>query len=443
MLSSANYGSVAPVYHGGLGGLGGPSMNSGPTPPPVVNNFEQSKLTASDSQQQIRRGDISGDTCLSVDISECRSFACIWHESDCKTEQIKYFDGNAEKTFFPSKFPLENDDDRYISCFSSIFTQWFSQYQKTINFSKYAKKTKKRSFNVAIPGYFSQRQRSLVIKAAKKSSFGIKNIFSRGLAAVAGCLQDSKIFLPPQSEESDLVVLVLIISSEGSVDISFVRLEKCKGSFINTCGFERLKALAVGGKYEFRQSSSTDAVAAECLELMQTGSVNASRICSCLFSGLSAEFAAKVVNKLTDKHIQLFKLQEDDISVGCCLLCAAELDSSKQYLPINDSWTIGFMLPFAEDILTSKFILQEKLSESNDERTLFSPHCLSLPRNVGPARMRGAPQPLPKMTLPFKSSCTDCEKSFPQLTLLEVTYNTATDASVVKVFFYKLFLKNF
>ena len=61
------------------------------------------------------------------------------------------------------------------------------------------------------------------------------------------------------------------------------------------------------------------------------------------------------------------QLRELDVSTGGCLLAAAELESSKLYVPSKDKegeWTILYCLPVGEEVVSTSIKLKEKLHDN-------------------------------------------------------------------------------
>jgi len=54
-----------------------------------------------------------------------------------------------------------------------------------------------------------------------------------------------------------------------------------------------------------------------------------------------------------DRKVKVVESLKTDAVMGGCLLSAAELDSSKNYIQIDDQWQIAYMLPIADGVLQS------------------------------------------------------------------------------------------
>ena len=85
----------------------------------------------------------------------------------------------------------------------------------------------------------------------------------------------------------------------------------------------------------------------------------------------------------------MIDLKVGDISAGGCILTAAELESSKTYVPTSDGgWNILHALPVAEQVLgRSSICLREQLHPDAAATTveLVKAHC-RIYRDFGPAR---------------------------------------------------------
>lgn len=119
------------------------------------------------------------------------------------------------------------------------------------------KKSKKQeSLTLVVPGYFGMKQRKSLVSACKLAGMEVRNIFSRGLATVAGSLSVSHSPLSaalnswmsnPCNSEVDPLVVTVHVHSYG-LDVAVVRCERPElENDVNLMGFDRLVCLASGG----------------------------------------------------------------------------------------------------------------------------------------------------------------------------------------------------
>jgi hypothetical protein len=85
----------------------------------------------------------------------------------------------------------------------------------------------------------------------------------------------------------------------------------------------------------------------------------------------------------------LIDLRDCDVTCGGCILTAAELESSKTYVPVSGgSWNIMHALPVAEEIFSqSSICLREQLHPGSEPtlEELAGPNC-RIYRTSGPIR---------------------------------------------------------
>jgi hypothetical protein len=245
------------------------------------------------------------------------------------------------------------------------------------------KKSKKHeSLTLVVPGYFGMKQRKSLVSACKLAGLEVRNIFSRGLATVAGFLSVSRSPLSaalhswmsnPCNSESDPLVVTVHVHSYG-VDVGVVRCERPElENETNFMGFDRLVCLASGGGpsegYALGTSVGADKEEKERFicslitsQLAVAGVTNVSpssfplpsltsqggEIAAILYSGTGstkdlvdalhsqARSDGNPILVAVSQVSAIFKNADTDTARGGSILTAAELESSKHYIELED-----------------------------------------------------------------------------------------------------------
>jgi hypothetical protein len=124
---------------------------------------------------------------------------------------------------------------------------------------KKSKKPQDPPLTLVVPGYLSMTQRKSLVSGAKLAGLEVRQIFSRGLATVAGnltvtsggSLRAALETWMARSSNTDTEPLVLTVHThaQGGIDVSVIRCERLSAvnAASNLMGFDRLLCLASGG----------------------------------------------------------------------------------------------------------------------------------------------------------------------------------------------------
>ena len=168
--------------------------------------------------------------------------------------------------------------------------------------SKKKSKVKRDGMTLVVPNSFGYPARKELIMAAGIAGSNIRNIFSRGLAAVAGSLQPNRTLLgalkslsssssrPNSTDTSNHIVLV-VLTTDCDVDISIVSCEKNPklnkigkaDRDVNSMGYDRLVSLVhLGIRTDRAESAWLEGTISEIVRdtLVRTGGL----VKVCLFS---------------------------------------------------------------------------------------------------------------------------------------------------------------
>jgi hypothetical protein len=117
-----------------------------------------------------------------------------------------------------------------------------------------------------------------------------------------------------------------------------------------------------------------------------------------LHSGLDTKDLSYLSNFISDLFPTInmtpptsIQLRELDVSTGGCLLAAAELESSKLYVPSKDKegeWTILYCLPVGEEVVSTSIKLKDQLHDNSkiDELVYLHPNSRLWKADMGPVR---------------------------------------------------------
>ena len=318
---------------------------------------------------------------------------------------------------------------------SLVITSWVQAAKRTVNElsvdGKRDKKPKRLSVNIVVPSYFSQLQRLATSDAVRESGHSSKYIFPRALAAVAGALKPRN-----ESEQSGLLELLLSSSSKirgncepdvlflhvGSfwVDIGVVRCEGAERALKSGIkhGFERIALVGRAGfcsvehsaiissveasaawKREKGSRPSIEKIIAEATTVIEKCDAKDS-LSAILLYGLETQEKNRLCSFFA---VQSIGLREGDIAGGGCMLAAAELESSKQYIAKEDGgWSILHSLPLGEEVLMSSLKIREQLYEGGEKHYIdfVSPFSRIWKTDMGPARK--GKRSIPKIIREYK-----------------------------------------
>jgi len=280
-----------------------------------------------------------------------------------------------------------------------------------------SKKKEKLFVSITHPSYFGLLQKQQIIQAAVDAGYSVKNVFSRGLAAVAGALQNessSKVVtggllsiiesqkLPktPTSAASsststsacdDMYVFFVDANCYGT-DLALIRCEGVTSSLKMGCDLpcERIVSIKLGGDPIVKLDDLSNSQVSDD-EILEKVKGNISSFFDELDSSFSSNCCAvlttddtpkKIANEITmivkgrlGKNVPHIMTKTANVAIGGCCLAAAELNSSKQYIMQEDNeWRIVHSLPIGEDTTVYPIILQEQLTAESESKnsTLWS-----------------------------------------------------------------------
>jgi hypothetical protein len=265
------------------------------------------------------KGELTGDDCFTIDINEEKISAAIFNENDLTSMSLRsamsaaigitsqgyqaledeadlsqlipgiLFGDDAEAKkgdnvdiIFPSRlnsilnseFPVfslskSSGGDATITsqeALALLVRYWAEKAKsKRGESSSKSKKSKKQGLvSFVVPGYFGMKQRKELIIAAKIAGLEIRNIFNRGVAAVAAGLShpsDANLYSSLQkwitstccSDQIVAPVVLFVHSSSHGIDVALISCEKPKSKNSdertnnNVMGFDRLVTLSAGG----------------------------------------------------------------------------------------------------------------------------------------------------------------------------------------------------
>lgn len=254
--------------------------------------------------------------------------------------------------------------------------------EKKTKGSKKSRRTKQRPVTLVVPAGFTQTQRAVLVNAAERSSLSIRNLFNRGVSTVAGMLYaasrvQAQTGGPPDifdalhlragptgnnsTDASHIVLYLNVYELPGAGATSFdAVLVSCDGQrgALQTGSplrFERLCSLAaLGGALkpfaEEAASLQLQQITTQLLSAAQGPTVSA-----IVLGGLLAQKQTHFKEDWTDQftrsllglsiEVGVVRASVGDAVCGACVLSAAELDSSKQYMQLADgTCKIGYIV---------------------------------------------------------------------------------------------------
>jgi hypothetical protein len=241
-------------------------------------------------------------------------------------------------------------------------------------------KTKPQTLNLVVPSFVSCAYKHALKTAASSAGMSTRNVFGNGVATVIGSLyrlSAAKTASAPVTKllqslrESETTVLAVSVGKQ-LVDVSVV---VCEGpvksnTAANRLGFHRISTLATSGSFLTGDESAAEVLAAVVLHLEAVlGRVSAASISAVVQCGQTGVIG-KALDKASVSTGVIVEALVDDAVLGGCLLSAAELDSSKEYIQTEDgSWAISYILPIADSILNYSLGLYVESTESDEKKS--------------------------------------------------------------------------
>eukprot|EP01032_Pedospumella_encystans_P018831 gene18831-21426_t len=264
---------------------------------------------------------------------------------------------------------------------------------KKVKGSKKGRKGKQAAATLVCPVGFNQIQRAALVAAADQAEIAIKNVFNRAVAVVAGGLyaasrvkESDTILGALREKKQDPTVLYLNVynlaggDSTGAKTFYEAALVRCEGGegaqkVGSRLGFERLNTLATrGGVLPVAPDGTVaDHLKTVVTALLASKELNSSNVSAVIFDGLLARGQKQGQKqgqtqggRLKEVSVEALGLTPTvyahranvvDAAQGACILSAAELESSKQYLQMYDgAWKIAYLLPVADGVLEGRAV---------------------------------------------------------------------------------------
>ena len=332
------------------------------------------------------RGELTGDSCLTVSLDSDGYHVATWDE---KAAECVVHDKVSSKGSTADVAQILRD---VVSSNASVSTVPTAAVPAAETDTKKKKKARaalalgEGGVTIVVANAASQKVLRQVVVEVHAAGFKVKNIFRRGIATVTGmlsrqALSQKELAKTSMTPSADPVVFYVssVKRSDGGaiIDASLVVCEggeRAKGKL----GFERMCTLAVGSKtLSSSPSAEVDEVKALFDTLISRANIDVSSISAIVCDGNDLQLP---VTKLlpAEKKVPILSGGQFDAVSGGCMLSAAELGSSKNYLHQTDgNWILAFLLPVADGYLADDVGLQTA-SDKGDKvvEPLFSPRRL-------------------------------------------------------------------
>lgn len=241
---------------------------------------------------------------------------------------------------------------------SSLFTYLFELASQTyvtevgeIARKSSKKKSKRRQgMSFVIPSFASCAYRNILKDAVAHANIPLRNVFGHGIAAVTGALfhrtpsmQKTSFAMEISKLSKNDVIVLFIHASLFHLDVALVQCEGAVNAreISKASVFQRISTLASSGNFLHGNESKSELV--ECL-VGHIKNVLARGGADVILADGSQDIIKEALKTSTLKT-PLFTTNETDASYGGCLLSAAELDSSKEYLQAEDGdWYISYLV---------------------------------------------------------------------------------------------------
>ena len=352
----------------------GPSFQA----PHVATSSRLPSLLGGGSNTDDMRGKLTGDCCLTIALDFDGYQVATWDE---KAAECTFQDLHQSKTSSTTTLDVILRD--VISSSKAASTD-----EASIS-SAETKKTKKSKnavpslalgeggITVVVANDLTQKALRQIVLESAASGFKIKNVFRRGIATITGLLS-RQVLQKELNKDKDKgskcdtaanptgdTMTVFFISSRkmsnGSVELD-TSLVVCEGAdrAKNKLGYERLSTLAVASKtLTSSPSAAMDDLHSLFDDLLRRASVDATCVDAIVCDGNDLQLpVTKLVLGGNDRKVPILSAGEHDAVRGGCLLSAAELESSKNYLQQNDKWVLAFLLPVADGFMSRQVGIQ-------------------------------------------------------------------------------------
>ena len=323
------------------------SSSSQSIPQPILRQRHNNSNIIDSSVHAVQRGDLTGDDCYTVNL--CNNKASIWLE---RSQKVEYLKSKVPAAVVDMNGSFDNEKADSLSSVMTSFkddaaaivereTEIWAKKEEEMGFTKKKKKSKsKRSgLTLVLPCTVCMNQSKLsgVLLGVRQSGLTLKNIFNEGIAAVAGLL-----FTKADGNELDEIrrlnspLIMYICEKDGYFEGATISCEGGEDArrLGNNMGYDRLCTIAMCEK-----TSNVTAVTRCLLDAAEQ---------------LEREIAAVAISgDLTESDLSLpqykhFKVDANATTAGGCILSAAELDSSKQYMNLEEGQVLAYQFSIAD-----------------------------------------------------------------------------------------------
>ena len=338
------------------------------------------------------RGELTGDSCLTVSLDSDGYHVATWDE---KAAECVVHDKVSSKGSTADVAQILRDVvSSNTSVPAAVVPAAETDTKKKKKKAKEAMALGEGGVTIVVANAATQKALRQVVIAVHAAGFKVKNIFRRGIATVTGMLSRQALSQKEMSKataaSADPVVFYVssVKRSDGGATID-ASLVVCEGGerAKSKLGFERMCTVAVGSKtLASSPSAEVDEVKALFDALVSQANVEVSNISAIVCDGNDLQLP---VTKLlpSDKNVPILSAGQFDAVSGGCMLSAAELGSSKNYLHQADgNWVLAFLLPVADGYLADDVGMQTvSLKGDKVVEPMFSPRRL-WKSDIGPLK---------------------------------------------------------
>ena len=372
------------------------------------------------------RGKQTGNSCFTVDIGVNSTSAAVYTEDnmgitnvtmsgkkslaatvECNPQMEAIIASNNTKDIVVGSTLSSSDGNEHCrpmtnpqatgTCSSALLAAWRGasgltpQSQKT---KKGKKKEKLPGVTLVLPNHFGMAERLAVMDTVPKAGLSLANVFSAGLAAVAGTLWDEmygpgkehtkrdasgsaslKKTVRAGQERGDPFVFFLDVNDHGC-DFACIKCEDATPEGKVACGFlmpsTRLVTVGLGGMTFASlhdRGEKKNSLKTAFKDFWDSCASYTDRIVAYVIpDDVPNAWQKELRDLVTSSCGQEVTCRRRNISIGGACLSAGELSSSKFYATKDDgTWVLEHMLPVGEDMLRFDVILREKAQDGSTE----------------------------------------------------------------------------
>lgn len=204
---------------------------------------------------------------------------------------------------------------------------------------------------LVLPVSYTYAQQAGAMKAVHSAGYTLRNVFHRGLATVATHVMESRDVLcleaVAEGKSDDFAVLYVHVDPHsGALEAALIGCESHTpaGKQKKDRVVDRLYCLATADEGTPKAGKAADAA----------------RVLGGLLSGPGAGMVLQAVVMVGSASlggvsalagVPVISADAGDAVKGGCYLSAAELDSSKQYINVDNKWVVAYQLPIADGFL--------------------------------------------------------------------------------------------